>query len=233
MSLKGVGPYTAAAIASFAFNENKAVVDGNVYRVLSRIFDISTPIDTNSGQKIFQNLADELITANDPALHNQAIMEFGALQCTPKKPDCENCPMNHKCLALKNNTISERPLKSKKTKVRKRYFNYLIFSNEQEVVLEKRTQKDIWQHLYEFPLVESLGEDINGTIEEISSIFDQKPHKVSDSMKHVLSHQHVYCRFYHFDNIPLKLQSKKILKEDIENYPLPRLIDRYLENHGY
>ena len=129
LKLKGVGPYTAAAIASFAYNEAKAVVDGNVFRVLSRIYDISTPINSSKGAKDFQELAQDVLNKTDPATHNQAIMEFGALVCTPKAPRCDGCPMMLECAAFKNNTISTRPVKIKKGTVRSRFFLYTVFYN--------------------------------------------------------------------------------------------------------
>ena len=142
IKLKGVGSYTAAAISSIAFNEKQAVVDGNVYRVLSRVFDIETPIDSSTGKKQFQKLADELIIDEYPGEHNQAVMELGALICKPKSPECNICPLNGKCLALSNKTIDQRPIKVKKVKTRERYFQFLIFSNGESTVIEKRDDKD-------------------------------------------------------------------------------------------
>ncbi|MEY4860751.1 MAG: hypothetical protein RL059_450 [Bacteroidota bacterium] len=127
LKLKGIGEYTAAAIASFSFNEPVAVVDGNVYRVLSRLFDIETPIDSVEGKKAFRFLADEVLDKVNPATFNQAIMEFGALHCTPKKPDCNNCVLNRTCLSRENGTISQRPVKKKKTAAKERFFVYKIF----------------------------------------------------------------------------------------------------------
>ncbi len=225
IQLKGVGTYTASAIASFAFDEVKAVVDGNVYRVLSRVFDISTPIDTTQGQKEFQALADQLIDQSNPAEHNQAIMEFGALMCTPK-PDCERCPLQVKCLSFAAKTIDLRPVKTKKTKVKDRHFHLLIFSENGNTIIEQRTNKDVWQNMYQFPLIESA--------ESPTWKKDQIPFKVSESVKHVLSHQRIHAIFYHFDEFPKKLDENwlVIAQTDIQNYPIPRLIDRYLEEHG-
>ncbi len=155
IKLKGIGEYTASAIASFSFDLPYAVLDGNVYRVLSRVFDISTPIDSTEGKKEFQNLANELIDRENPAEYNQSIMEFGAMLCTPANPNCETCPLSSKCLSFANNTIKDRPLKEKKTKVRNRYFNFAIFKDNDQILIEKRIAKDIWQHLYQFPLFET------------------------------------------------------------------------------
>ncbi len=225
--LKGVGNYTAAAISSFAFNQVHAVVDGNVYRLLSRVYDIDIPMDSTEGVKYFQALADELIDPKNPAMHNQAIMELGAIVCTPTNPDCVHCPVAHKCLAVQNNTISLRPVKKKKTKVRNRYFHFLIYNNQSEVIIEKRTTKDIWENMYQFPLIEvelpdtDLGDHIK--LQESESI----------EIVHILSHQRIIAKFHHFNFLPetntenwLKIRSK-----DIQDYPLPRLIDRYLEKH--
>ena len=155
LSLKGIGEYTAAAIASISFNLEYPAVDGNVYRVLSRYFGISTPIDSGTSKKAFYELAKELIKGNDPGMHNQALMEFGALQCTPKNPDCANCPLNERCYAFLNKKINELPAKQNKTKQRDRYFNYIVFLNKNQTWLQKRTGNDIWKNLYEFPVVET------------------------------------------------------------------------------
>ena len=154
LKLKGVGTYTAAAISSFAFKESKAVVDGNVYRLLSRVYDVDTPIDSSKGKKEFQLIADELIPQENPDIHNQAIMEVGSLVCTPKNPNCDECPLNGICLAREKNTVDLRPVKSKKTKVRDRYFHYLIYNDKGETYIEQRTEKGIWQNMYQFPMIE-------------------------------------------------------------------------------
>jgi A/G-specific adenine glycosylase len=230
LELKGVGQYTAAAIASFAFKEPVAVVDGNVFRVLSRYFDIDLPIDSNQGKNYFQQLAQELIDDAEPDLFNQAIMEFGAIQCTPLNPSCETCPLSDSCLALKNNTIKDRPVKSKKTAVRDRFFHYLIFEENGSTVLVKRTEKDIWQNLWQFPLIETSNSDEKPDLAE----FKHLPIvRVSDEITHVLSHQRIKTRFYHFSGIPEQPNDGWITVNytDIQDYPLPRLIDRYLNEN--
>lgn len=229
IKLKGVGQYTASAISSFAFNEAKAVVDGNVYRLLSRVFDIDTPIDSNSGIKEFQSLADNLLDQKYPGEHNQAIMEMGALVCTPKQPNCDDCPFNEKCLSLANNTIENRPIKKGKVKVTKRFFHYLIFNSSNETIIEQRTGKGIWQNLYQFPLIEAFNpkDDVD------LSNFDNKVFE-SATTKHILSHQHIYATFHHFNSFPDKTNENwlKIKQSDIQEYPLPRIIDRYLEEQN-
>ncbi|MFK7785699.1 MAG: A/G-specific adenine glycosylase [Crocinitomicaceae bacterium] len=224
IKLKGVGTYTAAAIASFAYNERCAVVDGNVYRFLSRLFDVATPIDSTQGKKDFQLLADELIEKADPGQHNQAMMEMGSLVCAPN-PNCEECPVNIHCLARKNDTIKQRPVKSKKTKVRDRYFHYLLYNFDGKTVIVKRTEKGIWQNMYQFPLIETESTTTPKVIsEEIS--FSSVVHK------HILSHQHIFAVFHHIDSEPADLDSDwiSINSADIQDYPLPRIIDRYLED---
>lgn len=229
LKLKGVGKYTAAAICSFAFGEKKAVVDGNVYRLLSRVFDIDTPIDSSAGQKEFQLLADELIPTEAPDLHNQAIMEVGALICSPKKPKCDECPLSGMCLAKQKHLIFERPVKSKKTKVTNKFFHFLIFNLEGSTFIEHRSEKGIWQNMYQFPLVE--------TEKEVNSEVSQKwKNQTQESLEiiHKLSHQTIHAKFHHIDIAPDTINDSwiKIKKEDIQDYPLPRIIDRYLEENS-
>ncbi|MGQ0829470.1 MAG: A/G-specific adenine glycosylase, partial [Bacteroidota bacterium] len=158
LSLKGVGEYTAAAIASFAFNKPHAVVDGNVYRVLARVFGIITPIDSTQGKKEFYQLANQLINKKEPAAHNQAIMELGAIQCKPVNPDCSVCVLNTMCFAYFKKRVTEFPVKSKTTKVRNRYFNYVVLHYKGTIAINKRGEKDIWTNLYDFPLIETAKE---------------------------------------------------------------------------
>ncbi len=227
IKLKGVGQYTASAIASFAFNESKAVVDGNVYRLLSRVFDINTPIDSTKGSKDFQELADQLIDPLNPAEHNQAIMEVGAIVCTPKSPCCPSCPLNTICLAKQNNTISKRPIKQGKIKVRDRYFHYLIFDKNGRLFIEKRTEKGIWQNMYQFPLIETTSKEV-----DLGKELNELKTSESTTTKHILSHQRIHTVFHHFNGFPAKKGNSwiEIDRKDIQDYPIPRVIDRYLEN---
>lgn len=236
LDLPGIGKYTAAAIASFAFKEPVAVVDGNVYRVLSRIFGMYDDISTNKGSKEFQKIANELLDAKEPDIYNQAIMEFGALQCVPKSPQCVSCPLPTMCYAYQNKVIGELPVKSKKLKIRKRYFHYLVMHHDNMIALKPRMGKDIWNGLYDFPLIE-----LNNP-EETSVVVDLIKQKlpeilnaelnVSEEYKHVLSHQHIITRFYQ-----LKTDEKVVLNENKEAYytveemaqlPKPVLINKYL-----
>ena len=155
LKLKGVGPYTASAISSFAFGLPHAVVDGNVYRVLSRIFGIDDAIDSTKGKNNFNSLAQELLDKENPAEYNQAIIDFGAIQCSPKSPSCEDCPFNGQCFAFLNNQVDLFPVKSKKIKKKTRFFNYLILNSNDKLLIGKRSEKDIWRNLYEFPIIET------------------------------------------------------------------------------
>ena len=231
--LKGIGDYTASAIASFAFDLPHAVVDGNVFRVLSRLYDIEIPIDSNEGKKFFDSLAKELLGENPPAIHNQAIMEFGALQCVPANPNCEICPLVLQCLAFKNKTITERPQKRGKIIPKNRYFHFLQFEDGENILLEKRIGKDIWQHLFQFPLIETNN---MSQLEEIKDLLIERfkitPSSVSNQIKHILTHQRIYAHVWRFDSLPKENEFDenwiKVNLTDLINYPIPRLLDRYL-----
>ena len=231
LKLKGVGSYTAAAIASFCFDESVAVVDGNVYRVLSRVFDVKIAMDSSEGKKYFFDLAQNLIDKVEPALFNQSIMEFGALQCVPKNPNCEICPLESICLSKSNGTWMNRPVKSKKTSVKNRFFHFLIFQKDQTTYLQKRSGKDIWQNLYQFPLIETQEDSELNNFENYSPF---PPSKISAEIVHVLSHQKIHARFYHFNHLPSKINTDWIAVKmaEIQDYPIPRLIDRYLETES-
>ena len=239
--LKGIGDYTAAAIASIAFNLPHAVVDGNVYRVLSRLYDIDTPININEGQTLFAQLADELLNREQPGLHNQAMMEFGALHCTPKNPNCLLCPLQAQCLAFAHQTVMQRPVKLPKVKVTTRYFNYLVIRINGSMYLHKRSGNDIWKNLYDFPCIES---ETPMTVEEVVAsekfiqLIEEKPFsitKVSPVYTHKLTHRTLLAQF-----IEIKLEQKLLQIEtkdlfltpesELDSFPIPRLIDLYL-NH--
>ena len=231
IKLKGVGAYTAAAISSFCYGEKRAVVDGNVYRVLSRYFGVDSPIDSTAGKKEFQELAQECLSVENPGEHNQAIMEFGALQCTPS-PNCETCPLNASCIAFANSMVKALPIKTKKIKVRDRYFNFIVISDNDSFYIQKRESKDIWQNLYQFPLKESEKE-ILSPFELKETIVNQSVFlKVSDQFKHILSHQRIYAKFWEFNlaEMPVFKGWKKIKKRDIQEFAIPRLIEKYLES---
>jgi len=205
LKLKGIGPYTAAAIASICYQEPVAVVDGNVYRVLSRYFNSKTPINSPSGIKEFKSLAQQMIDTKKPDEYNQAIMELGALICTPSSPNCNECPVNGSCLALQKKTTDKLPVKIKKHPVKKRYFNYLVtVTNSDNCILNKRTKKDIWFNLYEFPLIETNKSISKETLIELDlykDLFkptDKYTLKSFNSIDIVskLTHQHIYTKFW-------------------------------------
>lgn len=238
LKLKGVGDYTASAISSICFNEPQAVVDGNVYRVLSRYFGIDIPINSAEGIKYFKSLAEKVMDVNDIRDYNQGIMEFGAIQCSPKKPLCLHCPLNESCVALQKGIVGQLPVKLKKTKVRNRFFNYIIpiyidadgnrFTN-----LQQRKGKGIWQNLWEFPLIESNSmleiEDVdnrykqlfegNGEIELVE--FNEV------AIIHKLSHQHLHTKFWILNTnteIPNQISFEKI-----KDFPVPVLIADFIK----
>ncbi len=234
--LKGVGDYTAAAVASFAFSLPYAVVDGNVYRVLSRLFNIDTPINSTQGKNDFQLLANELLNHKQPGLHNSAMMEFGALWCKPQNPKCEDCPLQAQCLAFQNKTVAALPVKDKKIKIKNRYLNYFVFNYKNNVYIQKRTEKDIWQNLYEFYLIETdVPTDAKFLLKDKKlKTFTQKLEvlSVTSTKKHVLSHQHLYATFYEI-NIKEPITSKQLIKikrENLDDFGLPQLINKYLKS---
>ena len=237
--LKGVGNYTAAAIASIAFNLPHAVVDGNVYRVLSRLFDIETPINNGEGPSVFAQTAEALLNRKQPSLHNQAMMEFGALQCTPKNPNCLLCPLQSQCLAFAHQTVMQRPVKLAKTKVTTRHFNYLVFRIQDKIYLHKRDTNDIWKNLYDFPCIES---EKTMSVEEVlaSEEFRQLVGKqtfvvakTSPVFTHKLTHRTILAQFIEINLSQelLRIETKGLIltpERDLGNYPIPRLIDLYL-----
>jgi A/G-specific adenine glycosylase len=236
--LKGVGDYTAAAIASFCFNKPHAVVDGNVYRVLARLFAIETPINSGEGKKVFAKLADELIDKKDPGTYNQAIMEFGARFCTPSSPDCGSCIFNDTCLSGPTGKAGSYPVKTSKTKVRTRYFEYFFLTNKKNTFIEKRIGKDIWKNLYQLPLIEfsenpSKQNVLKKLEKEILGPFSKKfaVKKISESKKHQLSHQTILARFWQIEleKEPVFDSYKQIPVKNIKKHPFPVLINNYLQ----
>ncbi len=236
LKLKGVGSYTAAAISSFSFGLPFAVLDGNVIRVLSRVFGIQTPFDTTAGKKQFQKLAQELLDKKNPAEYNQAIMEFGALQCVPKSPKCNDCPIVNDCIAFNTNTVSLLPVKSKKLKVKNRFLHFLVVNKNNEVLIGKRNS-GIWQGLYEFPFLE-FDENLNeksvlksplwinffkDSVKQISSISEEYIHK--------LSHQKIHAKFWEIDVNSFRSSDFKIVKcNELQKYPVSSLIEKYLNS---
>lgn len=240
-ALKGVGDYTAAAICSFAYGLPYAVVDGNVYRVLARYFGIDTPIDSTEGKKMFAALADELLDKAHPADYNQAMMDFGAVQCTPQAPDCLFCPLADSCRARVQGQVLQLPVKQHKTKTTNRYFNYIYVRTGAYTLLHKRTENDIWKNLFELPLIEA---ERDWSVEEflaspqLHSLLaeGEQPvfHPLQRGVKHVLSHRVIYTNFYEVIlpegsvSFPGYL---RVRMEDLENYAVSRLVHAFLEKY--
>ncbi len=234
INLKGVGDYTASAIASICFNLPEPVVDGNVYRVLSRYFGVDLAINSTEGIKYFKKLAREVMDAGNIADYNQGIMEFGAVQCSPKNPNCSECPLKEGCRALHENKVHLLPFKERKTKIRNRYFNYLVYlDDEDNTMIEQRQERGIWQNLYQFPLMESEKEieqtelqNRIGDMEDVPNwnsvhLYNEKP------IVHKLSHQHLHTKFW-------ILRTEGELKgskswEVIQTFPVPVLIAEFIQ----
>jgi A/G-specific adenine glycosylase len=243
LKLKGVGSYTAAAIASFAFKEKIAVLDGNVFRVLSRVFGLDTDIASNTGLQEFTILANKLMPDKKGHIYNQAIMEFGALHCTPHSPSCDECPLSDMCFAKKHSMQGVLPVKIKKLKKKTRYFNYLVIKEKNKIYLRQRMGKDIWKGLYEFHLLEDTD------IRSIESIFSKDPfiknlkkpviEKESEIYKHVLTHQTIFAKFWVLDISSLNKTGKTLKdynliaynKKQIHSLPKSVLINNYLTQH--
>lgn len=223
LSIKGIGPYTAAAISSICFNEKRAVVDGNVFRVLSRIFGIHTPINSTSGKKEFAHLASQLIAdATHYGDHNQAIMEFGATHCRPKNPACESCIFQNECQAFKQNLIAELPVKIKAKPQRNRYLNFLIITKGNQVAIEKRaTTNDIWRGLYQFPLIET----------ETTAKSLNNAQNLEFDLTHLLSHQRLFIKLWKTtDESILHGQHKWVPVKDINKFAFPVPLKRFIDS---
>ena len=230
LKLKGIGNYTASAISSFAFNEPKAVLDGNVFRVLSRLFAIETPIDSSEGQKQFQEIANELLDKSNPGIYNQAIMEFGALQCVPMNPNCSICPLVAMCEANAHNKIKSLPFKKGKTKISNRYFVFEIIKTKYgKFLLEQRKEKGIWHNLFQFPLKE-----FQNSNEKELYLSTEKFNHISKEFKHILSHQHLFCTFAFKEDFGDEIENLNIAVslEELDNYPIPRVIEKFIEENA-
>jgi A/G-specific adenine glycosylase len=240
LSLKGIGHYTAAAITSIVWNQPYPVIDGNVYRVLGRLFAVETPIDTAQGKKLYTELAHKIMNPEHAGLHNQAIMEFGALQCVPQNPDCNQCPFIYKCLGYASGNLQKFPVKKHKTKTRNRYFHFLYtIYNNVDTYLYCRTGKDIWNGLFEFPMIETAHPTDFVELKELAEfkkLFPPDSHAVftlDKEVKHVLTHQILYAAFY---KVEIQTESEalkdylRIPLQTVDDYPVSTLIHRYLEN---
>lgn len=237
ITLTGIGEYTAAAISSFSNNEARAVVDGNVYRVLARFFGIATPINSTEGKKQFQVLADELLDTKNAGEHNQAMIEFGALQCKPRNPNCEICPFITSCFAYKNQQINELPVKLKKVKVKERHFQFFIIVNEKnQLIIKRRDNSDIWAGLYDLPGVEfnSLPDSLLESL-QLKNWFEDEPKvkNISNEIKHILTHQRLFARF-----VEIETNREQVIMQEgwiwvdfdkVKNYGMPKLIFEFLK----
>lgn len=236
-ALKGVGEYTAAAICSFAYNLPYAVLDGNVYRVLSRLLGVDLPIDSTQGKKLFGDLAQTYLPTECPSEYNQAIMDFGALQCTPSSPCCHQCPLTLCCVAFQQNRVDKLPVKQHRTKVTHRYFNYVFIKQGEYTYLQKRTANDIWKNLYELPLVETqqlcTAEQFLA-LPAVSALFPLGSgavwRVVKKDIKHVLSHRVIHATCYEVDiDTPEQLSQQlwqRVRIEDLHNFAVSRLINQ-------
>lgn len=238
IKLKGVGEYTAAAIASIAFNKPEPVLDGNVFRVLSRLYGISESTQTSGGKKIFMKKALELILPEAPGLFNQAIMEFGALQCIPKKPDCLNCDLKLYCYAFQNDLVNKLPVKKQKIKQRNRFLHFLYIKYDNKTYIEQRKQNDIWKLLYQFPVIETENTcsiELLKKNRQWQHLFNNTKITIKSIPKekiHLLTHQKLYAKFYMIEiEEPNQFLTENYLEINIKNlkkYSVPKLIDNYL-----
>lgn len=226
IKLKGVGKYTASAISSFAYNEKKAVLDGNVFRVLSRYFGVFDPVDSTLGLKLFEEISFKNLPIKNIATYNQSIMEFGALQCKPASPNCELCPLNFNCWAFLNNKISSLPVKNKKIIKKERFFNFIVLANEKFVFIEKRIKNDIWKNLYQFPLFEDSDLNFKPAKDLVKNGVLLKKTKI----KHILTHQRLNVVFWHYNVNKLEKNKKykTIEIKKIDQYPVPKIVENYI-----
>lgn len=242
LALKGVGPYTAAAIASFAFDLPHAVVDGNVFRVLARCFGIATPIDSNEGKQVFTTLANEVLDKNKPAQHNQAMMDFGATICKPVSPLCNECPLQNNCDAYQTGHVNELPVKEKTINKKTRWFTYFIFTVDDKTLVHQRSQKDVWQQLYEFYLLETetskhwTEKDVHQFLQHQFSVSNASLRYISPMLSQQLTHQTINAVF-----IKIKLvQVPDVLKhyqwvtnEQLKTLTFPKIINEYLQSTSF
>ena len=226
IKLKGVGKYTASAISSFAYNEKKAVLDGNVFRVLSRYFGIFEAIDSTLGLKLFEEISFKNLPIKNINTYNQSIMEFGALQCKPASPNCKLCPLNINCWAFLNNKMSNLPIKNKKIIKKERFFNFIVLANEKFVFIEKRIKNDIWKNLYQFPLFEDSDLNFKPAKDLVKNGVLLKKTKI----KHILTHQRLNVVFWHYNVNKLGKNKKyKIIEiKKIDQYPVPKIVENYI-----
>lgn len=232
IKLHGIGPYTAAAISSFAFKEPIAVVDGNVFRVLSRIFGIYEDISKVKNRHVFQNLANELISIEQPDLFNHALMDFGSLICTPTNPKCASCNFQNHCYAFLKKQTTTLPVKNSKTKVKNRYLNYIILKTGDKVAIQQRIKKDIWQQLYQFPLIETPTPNDKNVLKILSQQYrNQTIIKLTQQpIKHKLSHQQLYINIYMIENMVHDQHYKTAAIQELANFAFPIVLWNFIKD---
>jgi len=234
IQLKGIGEYTAAAICSIAYNQPYFAIDGNVFRVICRIFGILEDIQLRSTKTRVHQIGTRLMKDVEPALFTQAMMEFGAIHCVPKNPDCETCPFQRECYAYQEEQVSRLPLKINKIKIKNRYFHYFIFSHNDQIVIEKRENNDIWSHLYQFPLFETKGRSSKGMLQWLAQygVEDKKRIKLIETCEHKLTHQNLHISFYDVEPVPKQLSSNQLLVsvEELTQKPFPVPIQRFINS---
>jgi A/G-specific adenine glycosylase len=237
--LKGIGPYTAAAIASFSYNEPVAVLDGNVFRVLSRLFEVSVPINVTEGKQVFTKIASDFLDEGHPAIHNQAMMELGAMVCKPKNPLCGECPLRPICQSYKSGNVKNYPVKIKKLNVKNRCFHYLAIQFQEQIQIKQRQKGDIWEGLYDLPMIEgstvldelTLLEKLRELYPELDGIQLSIQRKLD--LKHLLTHQKIYASFYEI--IPIKAlpciqESYWVPLSSLKKFPASRLFEKFQES---
>ena len=234
--LKGVGDYTAAAIASIVYNEPVPAVDGNMFRVFSRYYALDADISVPKTKKIFWDLGLEIIDKKRPGDFNQAVMDLGATVCTPKKPNCEDCPLNNSCEALRLNKVLEFPVKTKKTKVSNRFLHFILFQENNSISLTKREKNDVWRNLYTLPMIETPTDLLDENILENAELLDNL--KFLSEEKHILSHQNLYIKYYIYTGSASdsfkngqNIGFEWVSLNDIEEYPLPKPIEKFINYH--
>jgi len=230
LKLKGVGPYTAAAIASFAYGLSHPVVDGNVLRLVSRYFGIEESIDSATTKKNITELMQQAIRATDPAIFNQAIMDKGALICTPKKTKCEQCILAKSCYAFANDKVATLPKRSKKIKKTKRYIFYYFVQNEDSTYIRRREHKGIWQGLYELPFIEVAENEFNKDIPTTDYILDHDTIECSDVYRHLLSHQTLHIKFIHAQGKISDESYSKVQIDKLDKYAFPKVLLSYFKD---
>lgn len=237
MTLKGVGDYTASAVSAFSSGEKRPCIDGNVIRVVSRLFGIDEPYDTSAGQRLIRSFAQELLYKDDSALHNQSMMEFGALQCTPKNTQCEVCVLNAQCAAYAKGNVSELPVKSKRTKVKDLFLYYFVFLYKDTVVIRQRSESGIWKNMYEFPLVESevkiKKQDLLDRMDESLIVGEDTVLTFSETYTHILSHRRIQAVFVQLNSSQHKIlfdDEMEVSYDEFEGYPISRLVERFWDD---